>query len=108
LGGLPKSTAKKTKMESFFRDCSLLTEKCSLKPFTWLERRQIHWALEVQKYVGAPTASHLRQTRQPVDPGLGLDRQDKMCFSTLEGRGSRPSESHFFGGKQLWNILTNR
>jgi len=67
-------------MGSFFRDCSVLTEKCSLKPFTWLKRRQIHfylrffgpsgmpilpdllcwWALEVQQYVGAPTASHLK------------------------------------------------
>jgi len=64
-------------------------QKRWLKPFTWLQRGQIHfdlrffgpsglpilpdllcwWALEGQQYVGTPTASHLRQTRQPVDPG---------------------------------------
>jgi len=30
------------------------------------------WALEVDVYVGTPTASHLRQTRQAVDLGKGI------------------------------------
>jgi len=30
------------------------------------------WALEVDVYVGAPTAAHLRETRQAVDFGRGV------------------------------------
>jgi hypothetical protein len=54
------------------------------------------WVLEVPKYVGAPTALNIRQTRQTVDPGqtinLALPPEFRYCKSGSISGGLQPAK----------------